>query len=175
MSRSSPVSEAVVVPDTVYGSRNGIDLSFDTYQPKRTNGAAVLFINSGGFVSGQLVQYGAAGPSKWRVLEPHELSVRDERPPIPPLAQFSFTPLLAEGFTVFDVRHSNHPPSMLDHMVEDVHDAARFILEHAADYDIAPDRIGLWGASAGGYLALQLGLTLEGSPFSAVGTYYPAG
>ncbi len=175
MSNPDQASRTLVVPNVVYGHRHEIPLSFDVYQPKRANGAAVLFINSGGFVSGQLVQYTTTGQSEWRFLEPHELTVQGAKAPIPLLAQFSFAGLLAGGFTVFDVRHSNHPPSTLDRMVEDVHNAARFILEHVAEYGIDASRIGLWGASAGGYLALQLGLAFDGNTFAAISTYYPAG
>jgi acetyl esterase/lipase len=175
MDNPNHTGRTLVVPDVVYGHRREISLSFDVYRPAQANGAAVLFINSGGFVSGQLVQHVATGPSEWRFLEPHELTVPGAEPPIPLLAQFSFGGLLTEGFTVFDVRHSNHPPSMLDQMVQDVHDAARYILEHATEYGIDASRVGLWGASAGGYLALQLGFAFNGNPFAAISTYYPAG
>ncbi|MFC2099701.1 alpha/beta hydrolase [Candidatus Bipolaricaulota bacterium] len=164
-----------VVPNVVYGKRHEIPLSFDVYRPSNGNGAAVLFINSGGFVSGQLSQYAETGQSGYRFLEPHELTVQGAPPPIPLLAQFSFSGLLVRGFTVFDVRHSNHPPAMLDEMVEDVHDAARHIREHAADYNVDAARLGIWGASAGGYLALHLGMSFRGDPFAAIATYYPAG
>ena len=173
--RMSDPHQALVVPNVVYGHRQEVPLSFDVYRPRHANGAAVLFINSGGFVSGQLVQYTATGQSEWRVLEPHELTVQGAEPPIPLLEQFSFSGLLARGFTVFDVRHSNHPPSTLDQMVEDVHGAARFILEHVTEYGVDASRIGLWGASAGAYLALQLGLAFDGDAFAAISTYYPAG
>ena len=175
MSNPNQAGRALVVPDVVYGHRHGIPLSFDVYQSRRAINAAVLFINSGGFVSGQLVQYASTGQSEWRLLEPHELTVQGAEPPIPLLAQFSFAGLLARGFTVFDVRQSNHPPSTLDQMVEDVHNAARFIVEHVTEYGIDASRIGLWGASAGAYLALQLGLSFDGDAFAAISTYYPAG
>lgn len=164
-----------VTPDIPYGSRHGVQLSFDVYAPPDANGAAVLFINSGGFVSGQLVQYAKTGPSEYRFLEPTELATQGASPPIPLLAQFSFRGLLNAGFRVFDVRHGNHPPTMLDEMVEDVHAAVRFIRDHAADYPVNPTRLGVWGASAGGYLALHLGLGSHDVPFRAVATYYPAG
>ncbi len=164
-----------VVPDVVYGHRHEVALSFDVYRPTPANGGAVLFINSGGFVSGKLAQYAPTGQSQWRFLEPHELPVQGADPPIPLLAQFSFAGLLAAGLTVFDVRHSNHPPSTLDHMVKDVHEAAQLIIDHATGYGVDPRRVGLWGASAGGYLALQLGLASKGERFAAIATYYPAG
>jgi acetyl esterase/lipase len=168
-------SQIAISPDIAYGARNGVQVSFDVYEPGDANGAAVLFINSGGFVSGQLVQYAETGQSEYRFLEPSELTTQGAPPPIPLLAQFSFGGLLREGFTVFDVRHGNHPPTMLDEMVEDVHAAGRFILDHAADYRVDPTQVGIWGASAGGYLALHLGLSLGDVPFRAIATYYPAG
>jgi len=168
------MSRIEVQPDVVYAERHGVPVSFDVYRPETANGAGVLFLNSGGFVSGQLVQYAEDNESS-RFLEWHELSVQGAPPPIPLLEQFSFAGLLERGFTVFDVRHSNHPPAMLDEMVEDVHRAARFIREHATEHSVDPKRLGVWGASAGGYLALHLGLAFEGDPFAAIATYYPAG
>ena len=167
--------QVAVTPGVVYSERNGVQVSFDVYEPEDANGASVLFVNSGGFVAGQLVQYAETGPSEYRFLEPNELTIQGAPPPIPLLAQFSFRGLLDAGFTVFDVRHSNHPPTMLDEMVEDVHAAARFIHDHAADYRIDTARLGVWGASAGGYLALHLGLSAERVSFRAIATYYPAG
>ncbi|MBU0595970.1 alpha/beta hydrolase fold domain-containing protein [Candidatus Bipolaricaulota bacterium] len=164
-----------VVPHVVYGQRHELPLSYDLYRPAEANGAAVLFINSGGFASGQLIQHAEAGQSGHRFLEPQELTVQGAPPPIPLLAQFSFAGLLAKGFTVFDVRHSNHPPAMLDGMVEDVHNAAGHIREHAADYGLDAARLGVWGASAGVYLALHLGLAFRDAAFAAIATYYPAG
>ena len=90
-----------VTPDIPYGSRHGVQLSFDVYAPPDANGAAVLFINSGGFISGQLVQYAKTGPSEYRFLEPTELATQGASPPIPLLAQFSFRGLLNAGFRVF--------------------------------------------------------------------------
>jgi len=163
-----------VRPNIVYAERHDVPLSFDLYRPSEAIGAGVLFINSGGFVSGQLIQCAEDGQS-WRFLEAEELTVRGAPPPIPALAQFSFAGLLDRGFTVFDVRHANHPPAMLDDMVADIHDVARFIQEHAVDYGVDPAQLGVWGASAGGYLALHLGLSFDLEPFAAIAAYYPAG
>lgn len=43
--------------------------------------------------------------------------------------------------------------------VHDCKNAVRFLRAHAQEYHIAPDRIGVWGNSAGGHLALLLGMT----------------
>ena len=177
-----------VLPDVVYGHKMGMALTFDLFQPQERNGAAVLFMNSGGFESGRLRQCTPVEPSGWRFLEPGELTVEPEGEPAPPLRQFSFADLLSNGFSVFDVRHGSSPKFMLDEIVADVRRAVRFIRYHAAEFDIDPDRIGVWGASAGGYLTILLGLTADsGNPDSrdaiertsndiqAVVAYYPAG
>jgi acetyl esterase/lipase len=51
-----------------------------------------------------------------------------------------------------------HPAPLLD-----AQRAIRFVRTHAAEYRIAPDRIGIWGFSAGGHLA------------STTGTHFDAG
>jgi acetyl esterase/lipase len=52
----------------------------------------------------------------------------------------------------------HHPAPLLD-----AQRAIRFVRTHAAEYRIAPDRIGIWGFSAGGHLA------------STTGTHFDAG
>jgi acetyl esterase/lipase len=57
----------------------------------------------------------------------------------------------------------HHPAEM-----EDGLRAMRFVRFHAADYGIAPDRIGLWGFSAGGHLASTVGTHFDsGNPNAA--------
>lgn len=43
--------------------------------------------------------------------------------------------------------------------IADVRSAIRFLREHADDYSIAPERVAVWGESAGGYLAAMVGAT----------------
>ena len=163
-------------PNLVYGERDGTQLILDRYSPKRANGAAVIFVNSGGFESGKLVQYTAINPTSWRFLQANELAVEGSDP-IPLLEQFSFAGLLGAGFTVFDVRHSNAPHTV-DAMLEDVRAAVAYISGHADEFSIDPDRIGIFGASSGGYLAIAAGLTAKQSEqrlISAIAAYYPAG
>lgn len=45
--------------------------------------------------------------------------------------------------------------------LEDVHQAVRFLRNQAGSYGLDPQRIGLWGASAGGHLAALAALTAE--------------
>jgi dipeptidyl aminopeptidase/acylaminoacyl peptidase len=46
-------------------------------------------------------------------------------------------------------------------IVADIRRAVRFIRMHAADYGVAPERVGIWGGSAGGHLALLMATTAE--------------
>ena len=47
-----PVTTVDVIPDVVYGHKDGLALTFDVFKPKTNpNGAAVIFIVSGGWVS----------------------------------------------------------------------------------------------------------------------------
>ncbi len=166
-----------VMPDVVYGHKGGMALTFDLFRPAAPNGAAVIFVNSGGFVSGQLRQCESAGWEAWRFVPAAGLRIADVPVALPLLAQFSFGPLLDAGFTVFDVRHGCGPGFKLPDIVSDVHQAVGFIRGNAAHLDVDADRIGLWGASAGGYLALEAALTANPGVgrVRAAAVYYPAG
>ena len=171
-------SKVTVSPDQVYGTRGTNPLSFDLYSPEQANGAAVIFVNSGGFESGKLVQYTSESPASWRFLQASELTIEGSDP-IPLLEQFSFEGLLDTGFTVFDVKHGNAPQT-LETMLEDVRDATTYIHERADEFAIDSDRIGIFGASSGGYLAIAAGITARSSEGSrnlirTIATYYPTG
>ncbi len=68
-----------------------------------------------------------------------------------------FRPLLDRGFTVFAVRHGSSPKFSIPEAVGDVRRAVRFIRQHAEEYKIDPDKLGVFGFSAGGHLSLVLG------------------
>jgi len=52
-------------------------------------------------------------------------------------------------------------------IVSDVRRAVRFIRQHAGEYGVDPNRIGVYGGSAGGQLALLLGTTADSGDPSA--------
>ena len=52
-------------------------------------------------------------------------------------------------------------------IVADVRRAVRFIRQHAGEYGVDPNRIGVFGGSAGGQLALLLGTTADSGDPSA--------
>ena len=188
-------TDIAIKPDIVYGHKYGLALTMDMYQPKNHNGAAVLFMNSGGFVSGQLKQYEIVD-GEYRFVGPDELLILPYKFHYPPLEQWSFQELLANGFTIFDIRHGSSPKFTLDEIVGDVRRGIRFVKYHAEEFNIDPHRIGLAGASAGGYLAIFLGVSADeegsrdaateiqesgdeigkmDSKVQAVATWYPAG
>ena len=149
-----------IIPDVVYGHKDGMALTFDVFTPVGApNGAAILYMVSGGWVS------------RWTPPEED---------------QSRFEALLNEGFTVFSVRHGSSPRFKVPEAYADVRRAVRFVRLHARTYGIDPDRLGVWGTSAGGHLSLMLGLASDqGDPnatdevlrassrVAAVVAYYP--
>jgi acetyl esterase/lipase len=119
--------------DVIYGRKHGMALTFDVFAPKEgRNGAGVIWVVSGGWVSAHIIA------------EP----------------QFPFSPiteLVKRGYSVFAVVHGSQPKFTIPEILEDMHRAVRFIRSHAADYGVDPDRLGITGGSAGGHLSLMQG------------------
>jgi len=134
-------AEVKITPDVVYGHKHGVALTFDVFTPTANkNGAAVLFMVSGGWYS------------SWSP---------------PEQAQNNYKPLTDKGFTVFAVRHGSSPKFGIREIVEDVRRSVRYVRLNSAKYDIDPNRIGVYGLSAGGHLSLMLGTTSDQGDKSA--------
>jgi len=116
--------------DVIYGRKYGTALTMDVFTPKKdAKGIGVVFVVSGGFFSS------------------HEA------------INLSFIqPFLDRGFTVFAVVHGSQPRFTVPEIIQDMNRAVRFTRYHAKEYGIAPDRIGVYGGSAGGHLSLMLGM-----------------
>lgn len=124
-------AEVEIIPDVVYGHKDGLALTFDILKPKtNANGAAVIFMVSGGWVSSYT-------------------------PPQQSIARFQ--ELLDKGFTVMLVRHGSSPKYLIPEIVADVRLAVRYIRFHARRWGVDPNRLGVVGGSAGGHLSLMLG------------------
>ena len=128
-------AEVTITPDVVYGHKLGLAMTCDVFTPtENANGAAVLFMVSGGWYS------------NWS----------------PPEQLQHFTrPLTDKGFTVFAVRHGSSPRFSIAEAVSDVRHSVRFIRSNAEKFNIDPNRIGVYGMSAGGHLSLMLGTTSD--------------
>ena len=86
-----------IVPDVVYGHKDGMAMTFDVFKPKKdANGAGILYMVSAGW------------NSIWKA--PQELAGIN--------ACDDYKPLLDRGFTVFAVRHGSSPkyniPAIVD-------------------------------------------------------------
>lgn len=163
--------------DMIYGYKDGMALTMDVYKPEVPNGAAIIFVNSGGFISPAYYRqcvteegkYWALGDHTWRLLTKNEIVPSAQQ-------QVSFEPLLNSGFTIFDVRHSSAPKYMLNEIVEDLNNAVKYIKTDANSFNISKDRIGIWGTSAGGYLSAYLAVNpAKGNDLKASVLFFPAG
>jgi acetyl esterase/lipase len=139
----APARQQSVATDVVYGHKDGLALTFDVHRPARPNGAGVIAIVSGGWQS----------------------SVEMSRL----IVDGYLSPLLNEkGFTVFAVRHGSSARYPMSAIVADVRRAVRFSRQHAGEHGVDPNRIGVYGGSAGGQLALLLGTTADsGDPLAS--------
>jgi acetyl esterase/lipase len=136
---SASGQEPTRVRDVIYGRRAGLALTTDVFRPAKQNGAAVVMIVSGGFISA-----------------PEKIA--------PPFAG----ELLKRGYTVFAVVHGSQPKFTVPEIREDVGRALRFVRYSARNYGVDPERIGVGGASSGGLMALLLGTAAtDGKPDAA--------
>jgi acetyl esterase/lipase len=131
-----------------YCRPNGVPLPMDLYTPTAAGSAqrpapVALYIHGGGFVLGNRRTVGFGG-----ALGNHEGAL--------------FTPLRQRltdrGFVVASIDYRLPPATPWPAPIEDVKCAVRFLRAHAPELGIDPDRIGVWGSSAGAQLACLLGL-----------------
>jgi acetyl esterase/lipase len=130
--------------DVVYGRKAGMALTLDVFEPEHKNGAAVIFIVSGGWLSSHddltMVHIGVD----------------------------VYKPFLDRGYTVFAVVHSSQPLFVIPDIILDVERAVRFIRHNAAQYGVDGNRFGILGSSSGGHLALMV--ATQGGPGPAAST-----
>ena len=131
---TSATAQVTVTPDVVYGHKDGMALVYDVFRPEEANGAAVMYMVSGGWFS------------RWQP---------------PARRQRAFQHLLDAGFTMIAVHHGSAPRFKVPDAVADVRRAVRHVRANAAGYGIDPERLGVYGGSAGGHLSLMLGLASD--------------
>lgn len=132
--------EIFIVRDLVYGHKYGMALTMDVFQPKKQNGAGIIYIMSGGW------------RSQWRPPESTIPALKD---------------LLEKGFTVFVVRHGSSPKFLVPEIMVDIDRSVRFIRLQAKDFKVNPKRLGITGHSAGAHLSLLLAMKMDdGNPQS---------
>lgn len=120
------------IPETnftthAFAQADGRDLQMDVYSPtavSENNGASVVVVHGGSWSGGARNDFPQW--NRW---------------------------LAAQGFTVFDVDYRLTQPNYLT-AVGDVKCAVLWVKGHAAEFNIAPERIAVLGRSAGAHLAL---------------------
>ena len=123
--------------DVVYGEVHGTGLLMDVFTPKaKPNGLAIIDVVSGAWHSDRR-------------------KIRDHT-----LAQV-YNIFCSHGYTVFAIRPGSRTRYTGLEMVANVKTGIRYVKEHAAEYKIDSDHLGLTGASAGGHLALLAAVTPE--------------
>lgn len=68
-------------------------------------------------------------------------------------------PLLERGFAVASVTYRFSQNAVFPAQIEDCKSAIRWLRKNAAELNIEPTKIGVWGASAGGHLVALLGVS----------------
>lgn len=127
-----------ITKDVVYGHKMGMALTYDIIQPKEgSNGAGIMFMNSGGWFSSWFEPEQALTSAAGRSL--------------------NFKSIVDSGFTLYIVRHGSAPLFKVPDAVADVKLATRHIKYNAHNIGVDPDRLGVFGGSAGGHLSLMLG------------------
>ncbi|MEW6302905.1 MAG: alpha/beta hydrolase [Verrucomicrobiota bacterium] len=121
-------SDVTRTEDIIYGRKFGTALTMDIFQPAKPNGYGIVFAVSGGWFSAK---------------EAMRIDL--------------IAPMAERGYTVFAVVHGSQPKFTIPEVVQDMNRAVRFIRHHAAKYGIKPDKLGVYGGSAGGHLSLTLG------------------
>jgi acetyl esterase/lipase len=116
--------------DVIYGRVAATALTLDVFAPKSdANGAAVVIVVSGGWVSS------------------HE--VLDS-----PMVGLFVSPFVRRGYTVFAVVPGSQPKFTIPEIAENVDKSVKFIRANSDRFKIDAEKIGITGGSAGGHLSL---------------------
>jgi acetyl esterase/lipase len=115
------------ISDIVYQHKDGMAFVFDMIRPEKQNGAAILYIVSGGWVS------------------------RDAAT----LSTNSYKYYTDKGYTVFIICHGSQPRYNVPEILSQVQRAIKFIRYNAGKYGIDTMRFGVMGHSAGGHLSVS--------------------
>jgi acetyl esterase/lipase len=133
---AGPADTVDVVRDIEYAQTDSGPLALDLYRPAGAEAAVtVLYLHGGGWAVGHRTAYGA------------------ER----------LVPIAQRGVAVASASYRFTDVARYPAQLHDAKGAVRWLRAHGSELGLATDRIGAWGASAGGYLALMLGLT-AGNP-----------
>ena len=130
----APVYRLSDLPFLGEGRKEKLDLYFPA-GPWRADRPAVVFIHGGGFTGGDKAEYRSSSVS---------------------------ADLCRAGYVVVSCNYVLGPkskPGVWPQNIADCRNAVRWVRAHAKELGVNPDKIGVAGGSAGGYLALMVGLS----------------
>ena len=123
--------------NVVYGEVHGVGLLMDVFTPSgKSNGLGVIDVISGAW-------YSDRG------------KIRDH------MRAQTFDILCRKGYTVFAIRPGSITKFSAPEMLANLNTGIRWVKEHAKEYAIDAERLGMMGASAGGHLACLAAVTAD--------------
>jgi acetyl esterase/lipase len=127
--RPAEQTDAVVQRDLVYKHVNGRAVGLDLYSPRQASGPlpVIIWLHGGGWSKGR----------------------KEGRSPA--------VSLVDDGYAVASVDYRLTKVAPFPAQIEDCKAAVRWLRANASKYNLDPDRVGVWGFSAGGHLAALLG------------------
>jgi acetyl esterase/lipase len=121
--------------NVVYGEAHGIGLLMDIFTPTgKANGLAVVDVISGSWHSDRG-------------------KIRDH------MRAQTFDILCRKGYTVFAIRPGSITKFSGPEMLANLNQGIRWVKDHASEFGVDADRLGMMGASAGGHLACLAAVT----------------
>ncbi|WP_144832866.1 alpha/beta hydrolase [Microbacterium sp. BH-3-3-3] len=138
--------------EVVYASVPGFrPLVLDLHRPAETGPSpVVLFLHGGGWMVGSRRAFCFFPPDE------------------------TFGRLVNEGWAVASVDYRLSSEAPFPAPLEDARAARRWLDDHAAEYDLDPHAVAVWGESAGGHLAALLALEPDAGIRAAVDWYGPS-
>jgi len=121
--------------DVVYRQVSGKKLRLDVYQNRSAsiaNRPAIIYVHGGAW------KFGSKAMSRAMLLD-----------------------LAHRGYVVFSIEYRLLPDGQFPRCIEDCKAAVRWVKAHAREYNIASDRIGVIGASAGAHLAALMAVSSD--------------
>ena len=123
--------------DFVFAQVDGKDITMDIFKPTgEKNGLGIIDVASGAWSS-----------SRGKI-EDHKKAM-------------FYDIFCKRGYVVFAIRPGSRGAYAVPEMVANLKRGIRYIKEHASDYGIDPERLGITGPSAGGHLATLTVLTAD--------------
>ena len=142
----NPFKLGTTEKDVTYGIAGNVSLKMDVYYPQTAAAAlpVVMYVHGGGWTGGDKI----AGAGANEIPE-----------------------MIKRGYLVVSVNYRLAPQYKFPAMIEDVKCAVRYLRAKASDYGLNPDKIGVWGGSAGGHLVALLGTADASAGFEGSSGY----